>query len=151
MKKVLFACLFFSQGGMAQWKSSDPLFKSDRFEVPKPMNTPFGFSETTTLPQSHFYYFKDTAIKINPDDFPNELLLNRQSSTPRSFLGKTDLGTVYTMSPDNMPCLLPELSNMERMPVRGYKMYMQDDIDRMPNPLAQKKLQPKNQKRSNHK
>ena len=147
MKKFLLLCLLFSHAAMAQWKPSEPSFKSYRFEVPKLMNMPYGLSETATLPQSNFYYFKDTVIEISPDDFPKRLLLNQQSFTPRQFLGKTDIGTVYTMSPDNMPCLLPDLSNIERMPVRGYKMYMQEDIDRMPNPLAPKKILPKNQKK----
>ena len=78
----------------------------------------------------------DTTYKILPDAKRNSLL------SQGSFSHNTSKGKVYTLPPDNMPCLVPDMQKVVPMP----GSYQKAPQNRMPNILPRRELIPKNKK-----
>lgn len=58
-------------------------------------------------------------------------------SSRGKFSHSTANGSVYNMAPDNMPCLVPNMNKVERMPIGSSS---KKNIDRMPNAIPKNKI-----------
>jgi hypothetical protein len=132
MKKTCFvAALFCLSADLLGQKQSDSLsYKKESPDsllglFPK-LNQPF----VAPAPKELNDLFNNPAEKNN----------NFETTHPGArIINKTSRGTIYSMLPDNMAVLVPDMNQVEKMP-NGRRLFNAPG-DRMPNPLK-----PKNRK-----
>jgi hypothetical protein len=82
-------------------------------------------------PDTNKYNYRDLLLKVYPNR-PGQLPLATYSHT-------TSRGKIYTLPVDNMPCLVPDLKQVKRMPEKGIPLLPEK---RMPNGVPRQKIIP---------
>ncbi|MBS1916968.1 MAG: hypothetical protein JST87_11875 [Bacteroidetes bacterium] len=128
MKKLLTLVVFVSNIALAQINNDSSLPQKLQLS---PFNLPKKFSTDLFDGSPSFFQSGPT--------FKNREYQNADSTgTLRLFSCKRNDGSIQNMQPDNMPCLAPDMSNVEKMHVSKFEnMHAKDP---MPNSMKKQRV-----------
>jgi|ERR1022692_4518221 hypothetical protein len=142
MKNIVIIVLFAFDIAYGQINPNDLSLPQQHLSLPEPANPLFSLPDYTS---GLFFNKKDTTFNFLPDELSTELARNQPASNSSKFLHATSLGSVFILSLDNMPYLVPDPARTEKMPVR--KLKNESPVDRMPNMIPRRNIIPPTQYR----
>ncbi|HEX4373259.1 MAG TPA: hypothetical protein VHZ50_08165 [Puia sp.] len=128
MKKIFFLALFVSGVAYAQNFKNDSLLKL----LPGKSLSEYVFPKTFN--NNNSFQNLDASRSNNLAEIAQGLMADNNAKSSHH----SSLGSVYILSEDGMPCLIPNLQKVERMP--GRKLNDPQSVDRMPNGFPKQKF-----------